>query len=65
MKRNSTYSKDKTNSQFSDKSILLEERSIYIEGVKVLQKQERVSYFVTLITSLLLVVLLFVVLMIA
>jgi hypothetical protein len=38
------------------------EHSVYIEGVKVLQKQERIGYFFTLIVSLALIMILFVVL---
>jgi len=52
-------------SQFAHESALLDEQSVYIEEVKVLQRQERVSYFFSLIISLVLVVLLFVILVIA
>lgn len=38
------------------------EHSVYIEGVKVLQKQERIGYFFTLVVSLALIMILFVVL---
>jgi hypothetical protein len=38
------------------------EHSVYIEGVKVLQKQERIGYFFTLIVSLALIMILFVIL---
>jgi hypothetical protein len=40
----------------------LPDKSVYIEGVKVLQRQERISYFFTLTISLVLVLLLFVIL---
>ena len=52
----------KKSSQSGGENILLAERSVYIDGVKVLQKQERISYFFSLIIALVLVVLLFVVL---
>ena len=65
MKVNADPEKQKNSmNQSVGESTLLEERSIYIEGVKVLQKQERISYFVSLIISLVLVILLFIVLMI-
>jgi hypothetical protein len=35
------------------------EPSVYIEGVKVLQKQERIGYFFTLIIALTLVMIMF------
>jgi hypothetical protein len=38
------------------------EPSVYIEGVKVLQRQERIGYFFTLLISLTLVMIMFVVL---
>ena len=38
------------------------EHSVYIDGVKMLQKQERIGYFFTLIVSLGLIMILFVVL---
>jgi hypothetical protein len=38
------------------------EHSVYIEGVKVLQKQERIGYFFTLLVALTLVMIMFVVL---
>ena len=58
-------SKEKVgNSQFGQQDFLLDERSVYIEGVRVLQKQEKISYFSSLIIALVLVILLFVILMI-
>ena len=63
MKAKSDSSTQKENSsQSGGENILLAERSVYIDGVKVLQKQERISYFFSLIIALVLVVLLFVVL---
>jgi hypothetical protein len=38
------------------------EPSVYIEGVKVLQRQERLGYFFTLLISLALVMIMFVML---
>ena len=64
MKANSdSLKRGESSNQLRVESILLAERSVYIEGVKVLQKQERISYFFSLIIALVLVVLLFVVLM--
>jgi hypothetical protein len=66
MKNDSNKAKQKgMTGQFGDDSILLNERSVYIEGIKVLQKQERISYFMSLIISLVLIILLFIVLVIA
>jgi len=45
-----------------EKRIAVVEKSVYIEGVRVIQKQERIGYFFTLIVSLVLVILLFIVL---
>lgn len=45
-----------------DKKIEDLEPSVYIEGVKLLQKQERIGYFFTLLISLVLVMIMFVVL---
>ena len=63
--KTSTQPSKKSQDQSGDEIILLDERSIYIEGVKVLQKQERISYFLTLVISLVMIVLLFTILMIA
>ena len=38
------------------------EPSVYLDGVRMLQKQERIGYFFTLIISLALVMIMFVVL---
>ena len=65
MKDSDNPNQSKSADSINEEGILLDERSIYIEGVKVLQKQERISHFLTLIISLVLVILLFVVLMIA
>ena len=48
-----------------EKRIAVMERSVYIEGVRVLQKQERIGYFFTLLISLALVLLLFAILRLA
>ena len=63
MKANSDKKQKSSASQFGEEHILQGERSVYIEGVKVLQKQERISYFFSLVISLVLIVLLYIVLM--
>jgi len=63
MKSNlSETSREVITEQFGEEGILLDERSVYIEGIKVLQKQERISYFLSLVISLVLIILLFIVL---
>lgn len=52
----------KSNPMLRDKKIEDLEPSVYIEGVKLLQKQERIGYFFTLLISLVLVMIMFVVL---
>lgn len=54
--------KSKKKTGLWEEKIELLEHSVYIEGVKVLQKQERIGYFFTLIISLALIMILFVVL---
>jgi hypothetical protein len=54
-------SKKKRSNMWENKIESLE-HSVYIDGVKMLQKQERIGYFFTLIVSLALIMILFVVL---
>jgi hypothetical protein len=55
----------KMSKEGGEKTVMLTERSVYIEGVKVLQRQERISYLFTLLISLTLVILLFIILHLA
>lgn len=59
------YRNTKMSQERNKKSVTLVERSVYIEGVKVLQRQEKISYFFTLVISLILVMLMFVILHLA
>lgn len=43
-----------------ERRISIAERSVYVEGVKVLQKQERIGYVFTMIVSFVLVLVLFI-----
>lgn len=52
----------KSNPMLRDKKIEELEPSVYLDGVRMLQKQERIGYFFTLIISLALVMIMFVVL---
>ena len=39
-------------SRVSDKRLAVLERSVFVEGVKVIQSQERVGYFFTVVMSI-------------
>lgn len=52
----------RTMETMEDKRLAVLEKSVYIEGIRILQKQERVGYFFTLIISLALVMALFLIL---
>lgn len=63
MKSNSDHSKMKSINELSSENALVAKPSIYMEGINLLKKQERISYFVSLIISLVLVILLSIILM--
>lgn len=65
MKTNFDNARVKYAGQLMEENVHLGKRAIYEEGINLLRKRERVSYFISLTISLVLVILMFIVLMVS